>query len=390
MRDILTELSSWQRSRIRFAVATIVRTWHSAPRGTGASMAVSETGEVVGSISGGCVEGAVYAVAEEVLATGRPQLVRYGVSDEDAFETGLTCGGTLEVFVRPGPDESSVDLGALGTDRIDAVPTALITRVTGRSTTIDDDRGRHVGSHRLLGPGGLNGSFGDRNLNTMVTGSARALLDRGADGVIECGEYGAACGDEVFLVQSFAPQPRLIVFGAIDFAKAVTEIGKFLGYHVTICDARPTFTTAARFPDADDVVVSWPHLYLRGTTTDERTVICVLTHDEKFDIPVLRTALRLPAAYVGAMGSRQTHHKRLAALRACGLTETELGALHSPIGLDLGAHTPEETAVSVAAEIIAEARGGSGARLYRSTGAIHPPNDVIQRPSQPALATLVR
>nr|AEB33888.1 hypothetical protein [Mycobacterium sp. JS330] len=383
MRDILTELSDWQRSRTRFAVASIVRTWHSAPRGTGASMAVSEAGDVVGSISGGCVEGAVYAVAEEVLATGQPQLVRYGISDEDAFETGLTCGGILEVFVRPAPDDHSVDLRALGTDRISAAPAAVITRVAGGSEAPEATPGEHIGAHLLLGPSGLSGSFGDRDTDTMVTNSARALLDRAADGVIECGRNGAACGEQVFLVQSFAPRPRMIVFGAIDFARAVTEIGRFLGYHVTVCDARPTFTTVARFPAADEVVVSWPHLYLQETTTDERTVICVLTHDEKFDIPVLTTALRLPVAYVGAMGSRRTHHKRLAALRECGVTETELASLHSPIGLDLGAHTPEETAVSVAAEIIAEARGGSGARLRKSKGAIHPANESIRVTSQP-------
>ncbi|MDV3128385.1 XdhC family protein [Mycobacterium sp. 21AC1] len=380
MRDILTELSNWQHSRTRFAVASIVRTWQSAPRGTGASMAVSETGAVVGSLSGGCVEGAVYAVAEEVLATGQPQLIRYGVSDDEAFETGLTCGGTLEVFVRPGPDPTSVDLNTLHTDHVHVAPTALVTCVSGD----------YAGTHFLLGPGGFSGSFGDRRVDDMVSAAAHALLNRAADGVVECGRNGAMCGDQVFLVQSFAPHPRMIVFGAIDFARAVTEIGKFLGYHVTICDARSTFTTAARFPDADEVVVSWPHRYLQQTSTDERTVICVLTHDEKFDIPVLRMALRLPVAYVGAMGSRRTHRKRLTALRECGLTETELEALHSPIGLDLGAHTPEETAVSVAAEIIAEARGGSGARLRRSRGAIHPAANWAQRATRPAVAPLVR
>ncbi len=380
MRDILAELSEWQRAGTRFAVASIVRTWRSAPRGTGASMAVSELGDVVGSISGGCVEGAVYTVAEEVLATGLPQVVRYGVSDDDAFETGLTCGGTLEVIVRPAPDASVVDFRMLRADGAGSVPTALITRITGQ----------HAGTHLLLGPHGLGGSFGARRVDDVISSTARALLDRAADGVIECGADGAACGDQVFLVQSFAPPARMIVFGAIDFARTVSEIGKFLGYHVTVCDARATFATTARFPAADEVVVSWPHRYLQGTTTDERTVICVLTHDEKFDIPVLTTALRLPLAYVGAMGSRRTHRKRLAALRECGLTEGELEALHSPIGLDLGAHTPEETAISVAAEIIAEARGGSGARLQKSAGAIHPVGDVTGPPLPPLLEALAR
>jgi xanthine dehydrogenase accessory factor len=167
----------------------------------------------------------------------------------------------------------------------------------------------------------------------------------------------------------------MIVFGAIDFAAAVARAGSFLGYRVTVCDARPVFATRARFPDADEVVVEWPHRYLAQTEVDERTVVCVLTHDPKFDVPLLEQALRLPLAYVGAMGSRRTNDDRLKRLQDLGLTELELDRLHAPIGLDIGARTPEETAVSVAAEIVASRWGGTGRRLRDAAGPIHRPRD---------------
>jgi xanthine dehydrogenase accessory factor len=169
-------------------------------------------------------------------------------------------------------------------------------------------------------------------------------------------------------VNSFAPAPRMLVFGAIDFAAAVARVGKFLGYHVTVCDARKVFATASRFPDADEVVVDWPHRFLAGTEVDARTVICVLTHDPKFDVPLLEVALRTPAGYIGAMGSRRTHEDRLGRLREAGLTSAELSRLRSPIGLDLGARTPEETAVSIAAELIQLRWGGTGQALTDTEG----------------------
>ena len=173
--------------------------------------------------------------------------------------------------------------------------------------------------------------------------------------------------------RSFAPPPRMLVFGAIDFAAAVARVGKFLGYRVTVCDARPVFATAKRFPEADEVVVEWPHRYLQSTAVDARTVICVLTHDPKFDVPLLEVALGTDAAYIGAMGSRRTHDDRLARLREEGVTEEALARLASPIGLDIGARTPEETAISIAAELVALRWGGSGQRLVSTDGPIHHP-----------------
>jgi xanthine dehydrogenase accessory factor len=248
--------------------------------------------------------------------------------------------------------------------------------------------------HRLIvWPDRVAGGTGSGRLDGILCQDARGLLDTGRDGVLRYGADGQCPGEglEVF-VESFAPPPRMLVFGAIDFAAAVARTGSFLGYRVTVCDARPVFATEPRLPGAHEVVVEWPHRYLKAEAEagriDERTVICVLTHDHKFDVPLLEVALRLPdVGYVGAMGSRRTHEDRWARLVEAGLTEGELKRLSSPIGLDLAARTPEETAVSIAAEIIALNRGGSGLRLADRTGPIHAgPGSWVEQctPSTPA------
>jgi len=224
---------------------------------------------------------------------------------------------------------------------------------------------RHDGSYE----GGLGGH---RDLDRAVVDEARCLLNAGRTGTFDIAQDGSHCEPDLSVfVESSLPPPRMLVFGAIDFATALVRMGKFLGYHVTVCDARPVFATRTRFPEADDIVVDWPHRYLHRTRTDDRTVVCVLTHDAKFDIPLLETALRLPAAYIGAMGSRRTHEDRDRRLREIGLTEAELTRLHSPIGLDLGARTPEQTALSIAAEIVATRHGGTGLPLSNSHTPIH-------------------
>ncbi len=221
------------------------------------------------------------------------------------------------------------------------------------------------------------GSLGDPYLDKVVADETRGMLESGTTGVIHVGADGRRLADELeVFVASFAPPPRMVIFGAIDFASALAHVGKVLGFEVTVVDARPVFATAKRFPHADEVVVDWPHRYLRGEVEagriDARTVLAVLTHDPKFDVPVLEVALRLPeVAYVGAMGSRRTHEDRLTRLRDAGLTEEEIGRLSSPIGLDLGARTPEETAISIAAEIIGHRWGGSGRSLGATDGRIH-------------------
>ncbi|MFZ5871659.1 MAG: XdhC family protein [Actinomycetota bacterium] len=374
MREVLPELLQWWRAGRPVGMGTVVATWRSAPRPAGAAMLVGPDGEAVGSVSGGCVEGAVYELAEQVVATGRPVLQRYGVSDDDAFAVGLTCGGILDVFVEKVDPVTFPGLDSVADDIEAGRPVAV-------ATLVEHPDPARVGARLVVRPEGagadVDGSLGSERFDDAVADDARGLLASGRTETLEYGPDGERRGEgaRVF-VSSFAPRPRMIVFGAIDFAAALARMGTFLGYRVTVCDARPVFATRSRFPDADEVVVAWPHKYLAAEAeagrVDGRTVIAVLTHDPKFDVPVLQVALRLPeVAYVGAMGSRRTHDDRLQRLREAGMTDDELARLSSPIGLDLGARTPEETAVSIAAEIIALAWGGQGERLSATKGAIH-------------------
>ena len=309
MKDVLDTLEGWNAEGLRFATATVVKIERSAPLGPGAVLAVSEKGEVAGSVTGGCVEPAVYEEAQEVLAGGPPRLVSYGIADEEAFEVGLPCGGTVHIFLSTVERDLVEELAdAVRSER----PIALAVTVSGSE----------IGKQELVA---LNGHF---------------------EATIE--------GDTFFL--PFAPRPEMYVFGAVDHAAAIGRVGKFLGYRVTICDARARFATPERFPDVDEVVVQWPDEFLRGAPVDERTAICVLTHDHKFDVPLLKVALETPAGYIGAMGAKRTTEARNERLRAEGVTEEQLARIHAPIGLRIGSRTPEEVAVAVAAEIVATRR----------------------------------
>jgi xanthine dehydrogenase accessory factor len=244
-------------------------------------------------------------------------------------------------------------------------------------TIIEHEHEGLVGEHMIVWPDRTTGSLGSSRMDDAVADDARGLLGAGRTAVLTYGPDGQRqeAGMEVF-VASHAPRPRMLIFGAIDFAAALARQGAFLGYRVTVCDARPVFATAARFPAADEVVVEWPDRYLTAQAEqgaiDSRTAICVLTHDPKFDVPVLHVALQLPQVdYIGVMGSRRTHDDRMTRLQETGLTDAELSRLASPIGLDLGARTPEETAVSIAAEIIARRWGGGGRPLTEVNGRIH-------------------
>ncbi|PWJ03789.1 XshC-Cox1-family protein [Streptomyces sp. NWU49] len=368
MLDIAEELDRWVGQGRDFAVATVVAVDGSAPRRPGAALAVDADGTAIGSVSGGCVEGAVYGLCEQVLRDGGTLLERFGHSDDDAFATGLTCGGAIDVLVAPmraADPARPVLASALGA--VARGEAAALARIVSDPAEL---RGRAL----LVRPdGSYEGGFGAHpELDRTVAAEAGALLEAGRTGTLEVGARGSRCGAPLtLLVESSVPPPRMIVFGAIDFASALVRVGKFLGHHVTVCDARPVFATRARFPEADEIVVEWPHRYLERTSVDARTVLCVLTHDAKFDVPLLRRALRLPVAYVGAMGSRRTHLDRTARLREAGVGDPELARLRSPIGLDLGARTPEETALSIAAEIVANRRGGSGVPLTGAHTPIH-------------------
>ena len=316
MRDVLRQLLPWWEAGesvgvgdrggdlpVGAACCRVPRCW-SGP-----------SGEAVGSVSGGCVEGAVYELAEQVSPTGTPVLQRYGVSDDDAFAVGLTCGGILDVFVEVVDQESFPELGDVAADIEAGRPVAVATVVAHD----DPSLGRPAAGHPPGGPRRTpsQGTLGSSRADDAVAADARGLLAAGRNETLHYGPDGQRRGEGMAVfVSSYAPKPRMLVFGAIDFAAAVARVGSFLGYQVTVCDARPVFATATRFPEADEVVVKWPHKYLaeevEAGRIDARTVICVLTHDPKFDVPLLEVALRLPeVAYIGAMGSRRTHDDRL-------------------------------------------------------------------------------
>ena len=371
MREVLPELLAWWESGETVGVGTVVATFQSAPRPPGASMLVGPDESAVGSVSGGCVEGAVYELGQSVVESGEPVLQRYGISDDDAFAVGLTCGGILDVFVEKVSKDTFPELGEVAADIEAGRPVALATIIEHP----DPDK---LGRRLVVRPDEpASAALGSARMDDAVHDDALGLLAAGTNATLTYGPDGERRGEGMrVFVWAFAPKPRMLVFGAIDFAAAVARVGAFLGYHVTVCDARPVFATRSRFPEADEVVVDWPHRFLQAEQDagriDQRTVITVLTHDPKFDVPLLEVALRLPeVAYVGAMGSRRTHEDRLDRLREVGLTEKEIDRLSSPIGLDLGARTPEETAISIAAEIVAVQWGGTGDRLGTRDGRIH-------------------
>ena len=361
MRDLLADLARWRRQGKRVALARVVDLEGSGPRDPGAAMAVNEDGEVVGSVSGGCVEGAVVTEALDVLATGDRRLVTFGYSDEDAFAVGLTCGGTVHLYLEPVEGAFDALRDAVAHHR-NAV---LVTVVDGAGT----------GDEVLLVEGAAPvGHLADPDLHRVVLRDAEGALASGTTTVRRYGPQGQANEDAVTVfVESFAPPPRLLIFGAVDFTAALVRVAKVLGYHVTVCDAREVFATRARFPLADEVVVDWPHRLLEaeGASLGPRDAVCVLTHDAKFDVPAIVAALGTEVGYLGAMGSRRTTEQRAERLRAEGVDEAQLARLLAPIGLDLGARTPEETAVAICAEMIAHRSGREAPRLRDATGPIH-------------------
>ena len=328
MREILAPAARWVREGRPFAIATVVGVSGSAPRPIGASMIVSDAG-VFGNVSGGCVEGAVYERCLDAIATGAVAVESFGYSDGEAVAVGLTCGGAVDVLVRPVPpqSEAAAALALLAERDAAAVPTRFRLAIAG----------------------------------------ARAGV-----GVVEeaiAGETGADADADAIVVEVGA-RPRLIVVGAVEFAVALARLGAAVGMRVTVVDPREVFAAADRFPGAE-VVVDWPDRYLGTQELDARTSVCVLSHDPRFDVPALRRALASGAGYVGAMGSRRTHDDRMRRLREAGVADRDLVRLRSPIGLDLGGVSADETALSILAEIVADRHGGSGARLSTLAGPIH-------------------
>ncbi|ORA55239.1 XdhC family protein [Mycobacteroides franklinii] len=355
MKDILDDLIALLDSRCRVALARVVEVSGAVPREPGAAMIVTAGGAVIGSLSGGCVEAAIIETAREVMETGMCVSERFGV--DDGFAPGLTCGGEIEIVTESVDAERLPLLHELRHGLEVGESLALVSTLSG------------VPDWALVRPGEpspwppIDGDIASR---VRAGRSAMAGADR-------C-EPDQSALPRVF-VQAFAAPPRMILAGANAFVRALSRTGSQLGYRVTVVDAREVFATPAQFPHAQEVVVDWPHRYLCAEAAagrvDGRTVVCVLTHDPKFDVPMLAAALRAPVAFVGALGSRRTHTDRVARLREEGMTDDQLRRLRSPVGLDLNARTPEETAISIAAQIIAETAGGSGRALNDLDGPIH-------------------
>jgi xanthine dehydrogenase accessory factor len=366
VRDEITTLLGWQQDGGPFALATVIDTSRSAPRPAGAAIAVHPDGRIAGNVSGGCVEPAVVALCEEVLAEGGTRRMRFGYSDDEAFAVGLTCGGEVEVLVRR-VEAGTLAIGPLAAALAADRPVTLLTIVDSASDP------SLAGMSLVVTGDAAHGDLASTDLGRVLTLEARAGLGVGGVSIRRLGAHGERLEDAVtVLFESFVDRPRLLVLGAIDYAAAMASVGRFLGYHVTVCDARAAFATDDRFPDAHEVVVDWPHRYLAGTELDARSAICVLTHDPKFDVPAVLEALRGPAGYIGVMGSRRTHEDRLDRLRAAGATEHELARLHSPIGLALGGRSPQETAIAIAAELVMVRNGATGLPLRTTSGPIHP------------------
>ena len=334
MREILSELERWRARGDRIAVARVVATRRSAPRPIGSKLIVSGTGELAGSVSGGCVESEVVEAAREVLAGGEPRLLTYGISDDLALSVGLPCGGEIDVWV----DEPDPEL----LQRL-----AAVVRDEGRAVhflDLDD------GAERLV-------LEGDDDV-------ADELIRSGHSKVVEPG------GRRVF-ADVFGPPPRLFVYGAVDTADSLCASARALGWHTIVADARGRFATRERLPNADEIIVAWPEEAVAQTKPDHATAIVVLTHDDKFDVPLLVGALASEAYYIGALGSRRNQERRRERLLEAGVDESELDRISGPAGLDIGAHTPAETAVSMLAEIMAVRAGRDGGRLKESSGRIH-------------------
>src|SRR5712691_8540594 len=314
MREVLSELKAWTKAGEQIALATVVETWGSSPRPLGSKMVVTRSGKMAGSVSNGCIEGAVFEEAQKVLKAREPKVAAFGVADDVAFSVGLACGGHIEVFIQP----------------FAAVHERLIE-------LLDENR-----------PATLR--------TNLVTGEATV-----SEGTPSGYELARREGD--WFVEPFRRPAHLVIVGAIHIAGPLHRLAKLLGYRGTVIDARAKFATKERFPEADELVVAWPDEAMSKIAIDNSTYVVILTHDPKFDLPALRAVLKKDAGYVGAIGSRKTNQNRFDALRKEGFTEEELSLVHGPIGLDLGSRGAEETALGILAEITAVRFGGSGAAM---------------------------
>jgi xanthine dehydrogenase accessory factor len=343
MRDVLPHIRAWRQQGRRIAVATLVQVWGSAPRRTGARVVVSDATELAGSVSGGCVESAVLQEAVEVFQTGRALTLAYGVSDEDAWAVGLTCGGAIELLVEEIPGRGDDPVWESVLDQVESEALfAMATVLTG-------DR---AGARLVLSPeGARTGSLGEKSLDDAAVSFLSGKFP--TPGAWRHQVAGHDC--ELFL-EIHGPREKLVIFGGVHIAIPLVRMAKELGWHTAVVDPRTAFATRERFPDADRLLTEWPDKALAELGVDASTAIAVLSHDPKIDIPAVQEALASPAFYVGALGSRKTHQKRVEALKQAGVLPEAIARIHAPIGLDLGGREPQEIALAILAQLIAVRR----------------------------------
>ena len=342
MRDILSDVARFRSEGVPVAIATVISTWGSAPRQAGAKMAIAADGRVAGSVSGGCVEGAVAEIAARVLKTGSAERARFGVADESAWAVGLACGGALEVAVEP-LDEGAFALAQRALDQGQSL--AVVTQFTPSLRRMVVVEGG--------GEGTTTGTLGDPALDRAARRAAEAALSTGHSAVAA---LEGTDGAEAF-IDVLAPAPTLVMVGGVHIAVALDAIARALGYRTVVIDPRAAFGSAERFPHVGRLMMEWPDEALHALSLSTTTAVAVLTHDPKLDDPALGVALRSAAFYVGALGSRKTQEKRRARLLADGVSEEQLARLRAPIGLDLGGRSPEEIALAVMAQVVAVRNG---------------------------------
>ena len=371
-RPIDTALA-WLGEGRRIVAATLVQAVGSAPLDPGAVMLVDDSGRIEGSVTGGCIEGALVEEAQGIFAGAPPRVATYGITDGQAADVGLMCGGTVQVFLHEvhARDALQAARAEIEADRPVAVATLLDGRSAGATMAILEDR--EVGG---LGHTEL--------LDVNVARDARGFVDEGRSAVRRYSASGETMGSDLRVaLHAFATPPRMVVFGAIDFSAALAAIATQIGYRVTIVDARQAFAQSPRFAEHAEVVISWPREYLSGQELGPRDAVLVFTHDPKFDEPALIAALGSGAGYIGALGSRRTHEDREQRLRAAGIAEEDLRRVSSPCGLDVGARTPAETSIAVLGEILALRAGRAGGRLAEASGPIHPRSEQAPAPAAP-------
>ena len=362
MKELVDTFAAWRDEGVKVGRAVVVRTFGSSPRPEGAVLLQASNGRIAGSVSGGCVEGAAAEQIERARATGRSRVIRYGISDEQAWDVGLACGGTIDVLVEPlvRPEVVEAARAAAGSEQggIDGAR-AVITPLPG------DSPGPEAGPHEP-GPGEppapvmvawedgrLDGTLGDPSLDAELVRLAIDALTRGTSRTVEL-------AGRSFFVESFPVRPRLVIVGAVQVAISLVAIARALGYETVVVDGRPAFATRERFPDADRLVVGWPDEVADEIGLGPADAVAVLSHDVKFDEPAIVAALGRGCRYVGAVGSRKTQADRRARLRAAGCADGDVARLRGPIGLDLGGRAPAETALAIMAEVVAARHGGTG------------------------------